>query len=196
MLYGTVLNRGVLLSRMEKVSIHRKLRYDNRFERSMMISKHFLQVVAPPISFSWQIDLLQLSTMINAKRERMSMLLSTIPLGLLLLLLVSCGAFCTIPSQQSPQLDSVGRCSTQTTPRAVVSSLSPTCLMAMPGMSEEQRKLERDNEIRQKIAKVSWKVMTWQDEDYLYLKKNSAECISQLRKICVDTKNDNDTQKS
>ena len=90
--------------------------------------------------------------MINGKRERISMLLSTIPL--LLLLLVSCGAFCTIPSQQSPQLDSVGRCSAQTTPRAVVSSLSQTCLMAMPGMSEEQRKLERDNEIRQKIAKL------------------------------------------
>ena len=89
--------------------------------------------------------------MINGKRERISMLLSTIPL--LLLLLVSCGAFCTIPSQQSPDLDSVGRF-TLTTPRAVVSSLSPTYLMAMPGMSEEQRKLERDNEIRQKIAKL------------------------------------------
>ena len=89
--------------------------------------------------------------MINGKRERIYMLLSTIPL--LLLLLVSCGAFCTIPSQQSPDLDSVGRF-TLTTPRAVVSSLSPTYLMAMPGMSEEQRKLERDNEIRQKIAKL------------------------------------------
>ena len=81
--------------------------------------------------------------MINAKRERLSMLLSTIPL--LLILLVSCGAFCTIPS---PLLDSVGRSSSaQTTPRVVVS-------MAMPGMSEEQRKAERDNEIRQKIAQL------------------------------------------
>ena len=72
--------------------------------------------------------------MVNAKRERIYMLLST-TIPLLLLLLVSCGAFCTIPSQH-------------------MSSLSPTCLMAMPGMSEEQRKLERDNEIRQKIAKL------------------------------------------
>jgi hypothetical protein len=102
--------------------------------------------------------------MISAKRERLSMLLSTIPL--LLLLLVSCGAFCTIPS---PLLDSVGRSSEQKTPQAVVSSLS----MAMPGMSEEQRKAERDNEIRQKIARLkSQGKMTKTNKDGI---KESAE---------------------
>jgi hypothetical protein len=88
--------------------------------------------------------------MISAKRESVYMLLRT-KIPLLLLLIVSCSAFCTIPS--SPLLlDSVvGRNSAQTTtPRAVVSSL----FMAMPGMSEEQRKAERDNEIRQKIAQL------------------------------------------